>query len=479
MSPAVFISYSHKDERWKDALVRQLGVLEREGLLATWHDGLIEPGADWLPAIQTAMAEAHVAVFIVSADFLNSKFVRSKEIPALLERRRREGLRIIPLIARPCPWQQVPWLAAIQSRPLDGKTLASLSRVKAEQVLSDLAEEILRLAAPRAASPPGDPAPRTSAPPSDPPGPPPAVPPVQLPPGPARREAAPPQREAKSQGASLSGATPVGFLAEAVHRLPVVAWAIGVGGVVAIAVIVSAWKPSPMVAIFGSLGLFVGMFGLFIFSALIAPSHVAKPPLVSLFVLWAFSVLLVGSGFLGASSLFFDSPIPLRTLLFPTRPEATNEPRKVTRPLDADVEELMTPKLQPKVPIAIRAQDYVRGTNVAIDQCVEGPGTLANAAPCNTAPNAAEFDFVSSAAGAYRLDINFTAAASRPVKVTLNGTAVRDEALSETTGSWLNSSLRWFEVGRVVLKEGANTIRLERSDVFPHIHDLRLVPVPD
>jgi len=104
------------------------------------------------------MAETHVAVFIVSADFLNSEFVRRKEIPALLERRRREGLRIIPLIARPCPWQQVPWLAAIQARPLDGKTLASLSRVKAEQVLSDLAEEILRLAAPPAASPPGDPA---------------------------------------------------------------------------------------------------------------------------------------------------------------------------------------------------------------------------------------------------------------------------------------------------------------------------------
>jgi hypothetical protein len=90
MPPAVFISYSHQhqDERWKDALVRQLGVLEREGLLATWHDGLIEPGADWLAAIETAMAEAQVAVFIVSAYFLNSEFVRNKEIPALLERRR-------------------------------------------------------------------------------------------------------------------------------------------------------------------------------------------------------------------------------------------------------------------------------------------------------------------------------------------------------------------------------------------------------
>ena len=75
------------------------------------------------------------------------------------------------------------------------------------------------------------------------------------------------------------------------------------------------------------------------------------------------------------------------------------------------------------------------------------------------------------------MDVNFAAAVSRPVKVILNGSLVRDQALSETTGSWLNSNLRWTEVGRVVLKEGANTVRLERRDVFPHIHDLRFVPL--
>lgn len=132
----------------------------------------------------------------------------------------------------------------------------------------------------------------------------------------------------------------------------------------------------------------------------------------------------------------------------------------------------------PKIPIAIRAQDVARGTNVAIDQCVAGPGTLANAAPCNDAENAAEFDFIANAAGAYRMDINFAAAASRPVKVVLNGTVIRSQALSETTGSWLNSNLRWSVVGQVFLKEGSNTVRLERAGVFPHIHDLRFVPVP-
>lgn len=137
------------------------------------------------------------------------------------------------------------------------------------------------------------------------------------------------------------------------------------------------------------------------------------------------------------------------------------------------------PEPPQKQPVSIRAQDFVRGTNVAIDQCVAGPGTLANAPPCNSAPNAVEFDFVANAAGAYRLDINFAAASPRPVKVILNGRIIRDQALNETTGSWLNSNLRWSEVGQVALKEGANTVRLERPDVFPHIHDLRFVPVSE
>ncbi len=35
--PTVFISYSHKDEEWKNRLVTQLGVLEKESLFDFWN----------------------------------------------------------------------------------------------------------------------------------------------------------------------------------------------------------------------------------------------------------------------------------------------------------------------------------------------------------------------------------------------------------------------------------------------------------
>src|SRR5262249_30019560 len=85
--PAVFVSYSHQDERWKDRLVQQLRVLEPEGDFEVWDDRRIAAGSDWLPEIEQAMHRAVAAVLLISADFLTSKFILSQEVPRLLERR--------------------------------------------------------------------------------------------------------------------------------------------------------------------------------------------------------------------------------------------------------------------------------------------------------------------------------------------------------------------------------------------------------
>ena len=52
--PTVFISYSHKDEVWKDRLETQLRVLQFEGMLETWTDRQIDAGDDWYGKIEEA-----------------------------------------------------------------------------------------------------------------------------------------------------------------------------------------------------------------------------------------------------------------------------------------------------------------------------------------------------------------------------------------------------------------------------------------
>ncbi len=55
-TPTVFISYSHRDEAWKDLLVPQLRALEQAGVgLQVWHDRKIDGDDQWYPEIREAM----------------------------------------------------------------------------------------------------------------------------------------------------------------------------------------------------------------------------------------------------------------------------------------------------------------------------------------------------------------------------------------------------------------------------------------
>ncbi len=78
--PTVFISYSHKDELWKDLLMKQLGVLERQGLLDVWEDREIEAGADWFEEIEKALIKADAAILMITPDFLISEFILRRSL---------------------------------------------------------------------------------------------------------------------------------------------------------------------------------------------------------------------------------------------------------------------------------------------------------------------------------------------------------------------------------------------------------------
>ncbi|GAB4422643.1 MAG: hypothetical protein Kow0031_00620 [Anaerolineae bacterium] len=140
--PTIFISYSHKDEAWKERLMTHLQVLALEERFAVWDDRQIAAGDDWYPAIEQAIEQASLAVLLVSVNFLTSPFIRGEEIPRLLQRRAGAGLRVYPIIVGPCPWQRVEWLSRIQVRPKNGVPLASGSDYQIDDTLAAIAMEI-------------------------------------------------------------------------------------------------------------------------------------------------------------------------------------------------------------------------------------------------------------------------------------------------------------------------------------------------
>jgi len=96
----VFVSYSHKDERWLQRLLVHVQPLQREGLIELWADTRIKPGAKWVDEIKAALSEANIAVLLVSADFLASEFISSQELPTLLREASKGNCLILPVVLR-------------------------------------------------------------------------------------------------------------------------------------------------------------------------------------------------------------------------------------------------------------------------------------------------------------------------------------------------------------------------------------------
>ncbi|MGE5339840.1 MAG: tetratricopeptide repeat protein [Candidatus Omnitrophota bacterium] len=138
----IFISYSHEDTNFKEMLVKQLKVLELEDNCSIWEDSQIAMGTDWLPEIQKAINDAQIAVLMVSAGFLTSNFIRGKEVPPILERRKNKGLIVLPLFVKPCPWKTVSWLSSIQGFPLGKKALSQYPLQNRLGLLTQFAESI-------------------------------------------------------------------------------------------------------------------------------------------------------------------------------------------------------------------------------------------------------------------------------------------------------------------------------------------------
>jgi hypothetical protein len=141
--PVVFISYSHKDEAEKEQLVSHLKVLESAGLIELWVDDRIAGGADWEAEIKQAIAQARVAILLISANFLTSDFILGKEVPAFLERRKSEGLTVFPVIAKACTWNAFDWLARMNVRPKNARPIWSGSDSQIDEDLSAIAKEVV------------------------------------------------------------------------------------------------------------------------------------------------------------------------------------------------------------------------------------------------------------------------------------------------------------------------------------------------
>jgi hypothetical protein len=121
----VFITYSHADHDWVVRLKRMMAPLLRGSgqELRLWDDSQIDAGRKWREAIETALAQAKVALLLVSDHFLASEFVMGEEVPRLLAAAEAEGVRVLWVSLSACLVEKTAifqYQAVLPpSRPLD------------------------------------------------------------------------------------------------------------------------------------------------------------------------------------------------------------------------------------------------------------------------------------------------------------------------------------------------------------------------
>nr|MBA3241003.1 TIR domain-containing protein [Acidobacteriota bacterium] len=117
----IFVSYSHKDERFLNELKVHLSPLRRLKLIETWDDREIRAGEDFGEKINENLERADIIILLVSSDFIASEYCYEKEMARAFERHDKKEARVVPVIVRDAKWKVIPQLSKLQALPKNGK----------------------------------------------------------------------------------------------------------------------------------------------------------------------------------------------------------------------------------------------------------------------------------------------------------------------------------------------------------------------
>ena len=119
----VFVIYSREDIEHLQRIKKHLSATGKRNNLIIRSDGEILPGEPWDAKISEFLKAADIIVLLISSDFFDSEYVNEIELPKAIQRQEAGKCILIPVIVRPCAWQDS--LPKIHALPRDAKPISS------------------------------------------------------------------------------------------------------------------------------------------------------------------------------------------------------------------------------------------------------------------------------------------------------------------------------------------------------------------
>ncbi len=116
----VFFSYAREDEDLLKQLETHLAILKRGDQIHTWHEREIIPGDERKGTIDRRLEAANVILLLVSPAFIASDYCWDVELERAMKHHEAGTARVIPIILRPCDWQDAPF-GKLQALPRDAR----------------------------------------------------------------------------------------------------------------------------------------------------------------------------------------------------------------------------------------------------------------------------------------------------------------------------------------------------------------------
>lgn len=94
----IFISYSHKNIKYKEKLLTSLEALKQSYEIEPWHDGMIDAGGNIDENVKCALKTSDLVLLLITDNYLASYYCMEKELSEAIEREKNNECKVIPVM---------------------------------------------------------------------------------------------------------------------------------------------------------------------------------------------------------------------------------------------------------------------------------------------------------------------------------------------------------------------------------------------